>query len=442
MSREKRRYTNARERAEKHDSGFSSTSFKLPEGVNLFKPKEGVMLLDILPFVAGKGNPWAEPGNVHWERTYWAHRGVGANGDTYLCPAKSAKKPCPICEYRLKLIKEGDEDNEQVIKDLAPKERQLFNVVNLRDPDKGIQIWDVSNFLFGKVLDARLRNADEDDGWENFFHMEEGLTLKVSFAEESFGGYAFYKAETIDFKTRKEPYDDDKFEEVHCLDEILIIPEYDDLKKAFLEVSDDKPAKSKSKDKDADDDDEDDEDEKPAKGKKPAADEDEDDEDEKPVKPKSKKPADDDDEDEDDEEPAPKVKSKKTPPPDDADDWSEFDEDDEDDEKPAKAKSKKPADDDDDEDEAPAPKAKSKKPADDDDDEDTDDEDDEDEDAPPAKKKKPAAESDDEDDEEPAPKKKKNRFDSDEDDKGWDNDDDEEPAPKKKKKPADDDDDE
>ena len=80
------------------------------------------MLIDILPYEAGEGNPWAEPGNLHWERTYYVHKGIGANGDTIVCPRMTAKEErCPICEARLKLMKEGDEDNEELIKDLSPK---------------------------------------------------------------------------------------------------------------------------------------------------------------------------------------------------------------------------------------------------------------------------------------------------------------------------------
>jgi len=356
---EERKYTSARERAEKQSSGFTSACLKIPDGVTLFKPKTGTMLIDILPYVAGEGNPWAEPGNLHWERTYYVHRGIGANSDSVLCPRMTSKEPCPICEHRMKLMKEGDEENEELIKDLAPKQRQLFNVINLKDPDKGVQLWDISYFLFGKVLDARLRNSEEDDGWDKFFFLEGGLTLKIGFEEKSFGGRTFNEVETIDFKQRKEDYDEDMLEQVHCLDEMLIELDYKELKKTFLEArgddKDEEPKASKkahSKSRDDDEDEvEDEEEDKPAKKKKAAPDDEEDDwgdfaEDEEESDPKKKKSRDDDEEEEppvkkkraeadEDEEEAPKKKNRFARQEGDRG-WDELDEDEE--EKPKKKK--------------------------------------------------------------------------------------------------------
>lgn len=364
MSKEKRRYTSARERAEKQSTGFLTQAFKIPDGVQVFQPKPGRYLLDIIPFIAGAGNPWADEGCIHWERTYYTHRGIGANGDTYTCPRVTAKERCPVCEHRMKLMKEGDEDNEELIKDLSPKQRQLFQLINLKEPDKGIQLWDISYHLFGKVLDARLRNSEEDEEWDKFFHLEDGMTLKVAFAEKTFGGFAYVEVETIDFRPRNKSYDDDILEEGRCLDDLIIVPEYEDLKKVFLEAKSDK--------------DKDEEEERPKKRRQ------EEDEDEPP--PKKKKPVSEDD------------------------DWDDFDK--ETDEKP---KSKKPPVDEDEEDEEPPPKKKRPAPEEDEDDE------------PPPKKKKTPAEDDDwddfdkdaekpriragapkeEDEDEPAPRKKK-----------------------------------
>lgn len=418
----KLKYASARKRAEKkqREASFSATYLKLPPGVKLFKPKEGTMLLDILPFRAGEGNPCADEGLLHYERTYHMHARVGADGGSpYLCPRLTSKSPCPVCEHRQHLLKKSDPDDEKLIKDTSPKERQLFNVINLKDPETGIQIWDMSYHLFGKLLDARIRNSDEEDGWDQFAALKGGLTLKVTFKEKSFGGRKFLEAETIDFKPRAEDYDKDKLEEVHCLDELLIEPDYDELKEAFLEAAgpdeDDDEPKKKSK-KPTDDDDDDDEDEEPVRKKKPAADEDDEDDDDEPVAKKRKPDPEDDeddddvapvkkkakpvDEDDEDDEPAPKKKGKK-------EDWSDFDEDDEDEKPKKKAK--------------PDP-----------------DEDDEDEE--PVRKKKPEPEDDDEDEEEPTPKKRKSRAkvkpEADEDEE----DDDEEPPRVKSRKPADDDD--
>ena len=391
-----RRYTNVRELAEKQRERSGASYLKIPNGVKLFKPKAGIMLLDILPFEAGKGNPFADPGMLHWERSYYVHHNIGVNNDRVICPAKTAKKRCPVCELRMKLMKEDDEDNEEEIKSYQVSHRQLFNVMNRKDPDAGVQLFDVSHFCFGEAILSAVNAADEDEGVDTFFLLEGGSTLKVNFEESSFGGNKFMKADRVDFKQRKEDLDEELMENVICLDDILVIHEYDALKKMLLAEDDE------------DEEEEDEEEDAPKARKKPARDDDDEDEEEEPVKSKkskSKSDDDEDDEEDEDEEEDDEPKAKKKKAPKDDDDWDDFDEDDE--EKPKAKKKSKPAEEEEEEEEA-------------------DEEDEEDE---------------------PKSRKKKNRFDDDED--GWDHDkdDDEEDEPKSKKKKvkaskADDDDEE
>jgi hypothetical protein len=343
---EKYKYASARGRAEQkqRESSFSSNYLKIPEGVKFFKPKVGVMLIDIVAYRVGEGNPCADEGMLHYERTYHLHARIGPDSVPYLCARLTADKPCIICQHRARLLKTAAEESEDVIKDLAPKERQLFWVRNLKDPDAGWMIWDTSYHLFGKQLDARIRNSDEEEGWDRFAALKGGMTLKIGFKEKSFGGRTFLEAETIDFKER-EDLGSKLLEKLGCLDEMLLLPDYDKLKKVFLEADDEDEDEEAPKSKKSDEDDE--EDEKPAK-KKPVVEDDDEDEDEPPKKSKKASDDDDDDEDEADQEEA-----------------KDDDDDDDEDEKPAK-KSKKPSDDDDeDEDEKPAKKSK-----DDDDDDD------------------------------------------------------------------------
>ena len=246
------KYSNVREMVDKRAAGFTAPYLKMPEKAQLFKPKSGVMLLDILPFEVGEGNPYAEEGMLHWERTFWVHKGVGANKDAHLCLRKNFKEKCPICEFRNKIQSEGEPD-EELLQSLAPRERQLFNVINRKDPDKGVQIWDISYHLFGKLLTARLRDADEDDGWDLFFTLDKGYTLKIGFGEKSYAGRAYFEAETIDFKRREDPYDDDILEDVHALDSLLVHPDYDKLKEEFLETSEESSSGKKSKRKEEED---------------------------------------------------------------------------------------------------------------------------------------------------------------------------------------------
>jgi hypothetical protein len=413
---DKLKYVSTRKWAEKQGQSQFNNHLTLPDKAVVFKPKAGSVLIDILPYEVGEGNPNAEPGNLFWTRVYYVHRGIGANQEMVICPLKTAKEPCPICKFRQGLMKKASEDHEDTIKDLAPRERQLVNLINLKEPDKGIQLWDVSTYNFGNVLAGVLRNADEDDDWDGFYHLEGGLSLKVGLVEESFSGTKFISAENIYFKPRREDYDDSVLKKVFCLDELVVPLEYEALKKQFLETSEDpeededEPRAGKRKRVVE----EEDEDEAPPKKKRVVEEE----EDEAP--PRRKRPVQSDEDDDndgappdEDDEPAPKKKRR-----------VEAEDEDE-----APAKKKKPAADDDDDgwDDFDAPKGKGKR---------------EDPDQPelPLKKKRAEPEEDEDEDEAP-PRKSQGRFAKQKGDKGWEDEgeeapeeDDEDAPPRKKKR--------
>lgn len=244
--------TAAKRRAETHKTGFDNTAFEMPDDKKQFALKsDKAVRLDIIPYEVGEGNPFADKGELHYERTFWVHRGIGVDGTSYVCLSKTCGEPCPICEFRAKLMKDPDAD-EDLIKDLSPKERQLFNVINTKEKNKGVQIWEISFHLFGKRLDTEIKNSDDDDNYENFAELEGGFTLKCGIDEKSFGGQSFYEVSSIGFKPRNEDYDDDILAEAACLDDLLIIKEYDELKEIFLQTieeddDDDKKSKKSSK---------------------------------------------------------------------------------------------------------------------------------------------------------------------------------------------------
>jgi hypothetical protein len=400
----KLKYTSVKAMAEKLQAGYQASYLKLTKGFKLYRPKAGKALLDIIPYVAGAGNPMADEGEIHWERTFWVHRGIGANQETFVCPAKTMGQRCPICEARMELAESDDDDDEKLRKDLMPKQRQLFNIIDLKNPDAGIQILETSSFSFGEPLIEAVQSADEEDEgqhWDLFFTLDNGLSLRVLWTEEKFGAGKFIKASRIDFKERSEEYGSDILDKVASLDEMLKILDYKELKKAFQAIA--------AKKKQDDEEDEDDEDED--------TDSEGDDDEEESPKAKKKKPGkDDDDEDgewpDENEDEKPKAKKKKKPEPEeeedeDGDEDSEDDEesDEDEDEKPKKKKPAEDEDEDGDEEEKPKSKKSEKEVPDDDDDdwsdgpddEEDDEESDEDEDEKPKKKKKARSEDDDED---------------------------------------------
>lgn len=371
------------ERVANRQNGSKGFSYlMLPDNVEVFKPKkEGNVRFNIIPYVAGKNNRDADPGELDFEFTFWTHTiGEGDDRRTIVCPKKTYGKPCPICEEVERLSKNYVENQEE-IKAIKAKQRQLFNIVDARDEENKIQIYDTSYFKgFGELLDKRLRNFDDEDDedFRDFADIPGGRTLKVMFAEDTFGGRKFFAPSSIDFVARKEELDESIIDKAVCLDSCLKVLDYDQILKLIAGTQDEPEDEEEEKE---------DRKRKPVakhetvrKPSKPARDEEEDEEEEeeepeeeqpkkasrKPSKPAPKDDEDDDDdEDEEDEKPAKSKKPAKKPEPEDEDE----DEEDEDDEPPRKPSRKKPArdeeeeddeDDEDEEDEKPAKKASKK----------------------------------------------------------------------------------
>jgi hypothetical protein len=306
-SKEKRerRKVSAKSRHENYQGMFESTAIKLPDGVQSFSLKrKGKYNIDIIPFEAGKGNPFYAEGTYQYERTFYTHRGVGLEENKhYICsqalhgkaktPLPDKKKDkhrgqCPICDFIAKESR-NPRANQEFLKNLKLKERQLFNVFDHDNPEAGVQVWEISSFLFGQLLDERTKpeNLDDDEQWIlDFADPDEGATLKLTVKEDSMeGGRKFFKVASIDFKARREPLSDELLEAAVCLDDLVKETPYEKLEAIFLQSN-------IGDDDDDDEDDEDEDDDKPKKGKSS-----------KPAKGKSsKRPAKDEDEDEDDDE--------------------------------------------------------------------------------------------------------------------------------------------
>jgi len=212
---------------------FKSKSVSLPEGMDFFSvDKAGPKYLDFLPYEVKVKSEFARPGDWFAQRTFFVHRGVGPNNETYCCPRRNWGKPCPICEERARL-EQFEGTDEDVLQNLKPKERQLWLVKDLKDPDKGIQLWDVSFYLFGEMLNDFLDNADESDHYDEFWLPEGGKTIKVGFKEKRYASRTYYDSVSIEMRPRKTSYGDDVLDSLPCLDDLLIETSYADLKEAF-----------------------------------------------------------------------------------------------------------------------------------------------------------------------------------------------------------------
>ncbi len=277
------------------------------EEVKFFKPKKGKNKIDILPYtVKTKHHPQGvEAGFEDYVLDIFVHTKVGPKEGSYICPKRTFGKPCPICEEHDHLKKEGETDDDE-LRDLAPKHRVFYNLIDLKNEDEGVQLWEVSHFLFEKELLEEAEASEEE--FVAFADLEEGRTIQFRASEVSKGGYNFMEYKSFAFLDRDE-IDEDILDETYSLDEYMIIVSYDELHAAFIGEDE--------ADEDEDDDDEDDDEEEvktkkksSKKSKKVVEDEDEDDEDEDEDDEDDEDEDEDDDDDEDEEDDIP-VKQKK-----------------------------------------------------------------------------------------------------------------------------------
>lgn len=222
MSTREHMRSGMRERArqaatERTRGGGGLTTLALPPDMSLLDVSvdkvDIVKRLDILPFVlADERHPEVRGGHrklgdLWYELTYSKHRAVGAAEEDFICP-ESVGERCPLDEEFRAARKNGrlsDDEYKALSKELRGSERQMFYAIDLDAPDEGVQLFDISYFNFGKLLDKELNAQDEAEPF--FADLEDGLTLKARFSPRRIAdGKPFPEATRIDFVPRKRPY--------------------------------------------------------------------------------------------------------------------------------------------------------------------------------------------------------------------------------------------
>lgn len=301
-------------------SGAAYGYLNLPKGVNVFTPEPGGRhSFDIMPYVVTNSRhpdrdedlEIAVKGSLWWKLPFKTHRNIGATNETVVCPSSVGKR-CPICEYRALQIKEGAE--KETTDALKTSQRNLYIIIPKKDKkyEEKPHIWDVSQFLFQNLLTDEL---EENEEYEVFPDLEEGLTLRVRFDSKTIGSSKpFAEASRIDFEERKKGYNDAILDEIPSLDEVLNILSAKELEAKLFEIDpvedepepeeEERPARKARKPEP-----EEEEEERPKKRKKVEPEEEE--EEPEPPKRRARKP---EPEPEEEEEPEPPKKSKKLEP--------------------------------------------------------------------------------------------------------------------------------
>lgn len=197
--REKRKFRFDKKKAhQSQERGKSSTGrdgssyVKLPEGVEWFKPeyKEGkttaIYYLNVIPFVACKYNQEAEEGEL-WFRSKFRLGRVGAEMERVVSPSTFGER-CPMSELFFEQRDNPDIKKSELDK-LGTKQRELYYVVDVKEKNGPVRLLDMSQFLFGKILDEEMNSEEyEEQEYDTimFSDPEEGRTLKVTFVQETY----------------------------------------------------------------------------------------------------------------------------------------------------------------------------------------------------------------------------------------------------------------
>lgn len=109
-------------------SGGSSQPFL--SKYTVWKPKDGLNTIRILP------PTWEDAG--HYGIIIALHYFVGPEKNTYVCPKKLNRTPCPLCE-RSEMLKAAGKKKEG--ETLEPRSRSLVWLLDRKEEMKGPQLW-------------------------------------------------------------------------------------------------------------------------------------------------------------------------------------------------------------------------------------------------------------------------------------------------------------
>lgn len=237
--------------------GMSSAGiFKSDIKATFYKPTaDEDHTIDIVPFKAGDKmpvdmrtrKPMVRKGRWAYTYEYWAHRGIGPlENETVICPQRTYGKPCPICEHRKELIAEKTFDAKKM-GELLCKQRNLYNVVCYdtdKEEDKGVQLFDVSNFYFEKhisklatktVRRKKGRRLAKADPFKNFADpRESGVYIEWSIegakSKNDFDSWIGHQLIERDYSL-----DEEYLENALQLDQIVEVLDYKELYKLYYD---------------------------------------------------------------------------------------------------------------------------------------------------------------------------------------------------------------
>jgi hypothetical protein len=138
---------------------------KSQAGGDFWTPKVGRNLIRILP-------PW-KPGALFWRESS-VHWNVGPDSKMITCIKKELNQDCYICEVVERLQNSQDPRDQAVAADMRANIRVFFNIVDLDNVEKGVQVYTSGVKILQDIL---AYFADPD--WGDITHPEMGYDIVI-----------------------------------------------------------------------------------------------------------------------------------------------------------------------------------------------------------------------------------------------------------------------
>ncbi len=228
----------------KDDSGVFKSIFKdeVPRSA-FWEHKAEAHQVNVVGYIVGENtlHPTKKPGEIVLFFEVGVHKGLIPNAN-HVCMATTYKRKCAYCDTQNELRKNTNIDKD-VIKSYYPQRRTLYNLEVLDNPkeqEKGIQIFDVAQFLFQKPLEEAAINP-VDGGIEKYASPAGGKIVAFIIKDGTYKnektGQSGKKQDFTSFKfINREPLDDSLFERAWKFDELLYLPNYDEIYDILHEV--------------------------------------------------------------------------------------------------------------------------------------------------------------------------------------------------------------
>jgi hypothetical protein len=127
---------------------------------------------------------------------------------------------------------------------LKPSWRCFYNIYDYDEPDKGIQLWEISYYMFEATttMDPQRANLLDAQSLDNggvvlFSDLEQGSTIIAYFKKKQMGNNEYAEINQISFEPREQPYSLEEVErDCYPLDAMLNVPTVEEFRNAFFGI--------------------------------------------------------------------------------------------------------------------------------------------------------------------------------------------------------------